>query len=246
MSVRVLCSFVERKRIVEKWHKYAPDLWWGDPLDVRFYLCSRLKKLRDVRILDVGCGAGIILSEIPDDGNVKVGVDLSKKFLDVAKLLNKNSDFVLADMHHLPFRDGVFNFVIVACSFSVFDCAVPERLAKTSQPQRLVEQVYRSLVKRGTLLLTTPNREHRVYEKSNKADRQTLNRLLIPYFIFKTFGYNPLPRPVDTFVRFSCSSRLRGLNILSGTLTAKILAFISKAQLFRGKGKFFFVVGEKR
>ena len=71
------------------------------------------------RILDAGCGSGLFFEEVAAHSRTMVGVDISRKLLRKAK---KQADafgnvFVLqADADHLPFADGVFDFVF---SFTV-------------------------------------------------------------------------------------------------------------------------------
>lgn len=77
-----------RKSVINKFKQYAPNLWWGDGLDVRFHIISILRRISHKRILDIGCGIGVILSEIPNT-NWKVGLDISKKVLKIARKIDR-------------------------------------------------------------------------------------------------------------------------------------------------------------
>jgi len=63
-------------------------------------------------ILDVGCGIGLLreyLRELGFDG-LYIGLDiLEDRIVEARKSRDPSSDLVLADAHHLPFRDRVFD-----------------------------------------------------------------------------------------------------------------------------------------
>ena len=69
--------------------------------------------LRDVElILDVGCGIGLLreyLRGLGFDG-LYIGLDiLEDRIMEARKSRDPSSDLILADAHHLPFRDRVFD-----------------------------------------------------------------------------------------------------------------------------------------
>lgn len=63
-------------------------------------------------ILDLGCGAGLISSELARRGRV-IGVDLSSEQLRLARARVPAASFVLADMSELEVRDGVVDAIAV-------------------------------------------------------------------------------------------------------------------------------------
>ena len=68
------------------------------------------------RILDCGCGTGILLEKMVDSVQVAVGVDPSPKMLEKAKLrLGQVSNIALvcADIDLLPFSEGAFRHVFM-------------------------------------------------------------------------------------------------------------------------------------
>lgn len=93
--------------------------------------------------LDIGCGKGLITSQIAAKYDIKmIGIDLSKRH-------DKGDAFLLADGTRLPFRDGVFS--LVTC-FSLIEHVLEEPRAE------LYLEVYRVLCHRGHLLIQLPNR----------------------------------------------------------------------------------------
>jgi len=68
------------------------------------------------RILDCGCGTGIFLEKVAGGVQFAVGVDLSPKMLERAKLRLgqiSNVELVCADIDFLPFSEGTFRHVFM-------------------------------------------------------------------------------------------------------------------------------------
>lgn len=65
---------------------------WGDNLDVRYYVCKKLKQIKDKSILDIGCGQGYLASYI-DESNDYLGIDTDWKDIQEAKESNPNKIF---------------------------------------------------------------------------------------------------------------------------------------------------------
>ena len=71
------------------------------------------KDLRGIRILDAGCGTGVLSRMLDERGAEVVGVDISEKLIEVAKnrsSLNKNIEYFAGDMKEQSF--GNFDYII--------------------------------------------------------------------------------------------------------------------------------------
>ena len=71
------------------------------------------KDLRGARILDAGCGTGVLSRMLDEKGAEVVGVDISEKLIEVAKnrsSLNKNIEYFAGDMKEQSF--GNFDYII--------------------------------------------------------------------------------------------------------------------------------------
>jgi len=63
-------------------------------------------------VLDYGCGGGWLSRLMCKWGFSVIGIDLNRKLVKVAKLISRESDFIVCDAMKLPFRNDVFDFVI--------------------------------------------------------------------------------------------------------------------------------------
>lgn len=65
----------------------------------------------DSLILDVGCGPGRDAKRFVDLGHRVIGIDLSEKLLDIARLHAPGANFHYMDLQHLRFPDASFDGV---------------------------------------------------------------------------------------------------------------------------------------
>ncbi|MCW4055053.1 MAG: methyltransferase domain-containing protein [Candidatus Bathyarchaeota archaeon] len=75
---------------------------------------DRLKITHDSRVIDVGCGSGLLFNHIAAQAQIVIGVDLSEKLLIHAKERARdfrNIHLIQADADHLPFKNNNFNVV---------------------------------------------------------------------------------------------------------------------------------------
>ncbi|MDY0095599.1 MAG: class I SAM-dependent methyltransferase [Candidatus Vecturithrix sp.] len=108
------------------------------------------EKHRTLRILEIGCGAGLLCFDLARSAKTVVGIDISHFVLDFANKVKEylhcdNVFFQPGDAEHLAFDDDSFD--VVVCS---------EVLEHLIEPQRALAEMRRVLKKEGTLILTTP------------------------------------------------------------------------------------------
>ncbi len=88
------------------------------------WLTSHLPDSKDKTLLDIGCGNGALLKELSPMINCGIGVDISPKILDKAKLLNtsnKNLEFRELNGPELPVQDHSVDVVTSLLSFRYLD-----------------------------------------------------------------------------------------------------------------------------
>jgi SAM-dependent methyltransferase len=121
---------------VEEWHiQFTRQARWTRA--VRNQLYRRVNLLRAERVLDVGCGTGVITEEMAARCKGQVtGVDVDAAMTAFAQDHGGQAEYRVGDAHQLDFPDGHFD--VVACHFLlmwVSDPALAVReMARVTRP----------------------------------------------------------------------------------------------------------------
>ncbi len=186
----------DRDKIKAKIQSISPQRWWGDEFDVRFFLISKLKNLKNKKILDVGGGIGIICSEI-DKTNLRINLDTSFDDLIICKdRFDSNIQNICASMTNLPFREKSFDVVICANLLEVGKYVdiqndnVVELDKKNRYPtvDKILSEISKVIDSNGVLYLTTPNNAY--YNKIKLTYEELKDSLYKRFVNSKIFFYN--------------------------------------------------------
>jgi ubiquinone/menaquinone biosynthesis C-methylase UbiE len=131
------------------------------------------KFARDSFVLDVACGVGYGSNYLSKMASQVVGGDLSSRAIQIGKKHNErreNLDLMVLDGTRLPFKDSAFDVVL---SF--------ETIEHIKEYERLLKEYVRVLKEKGTLVLSTPN----------KDVMSPLDKLSYSYHV-KEFGLNEI------------------------------------------------------
>jgi 2-polyprenyl-6-hydroxyphenyl methylase/3-demethylubiquinone-9 3-methyltransferase len=103
----------------------------------------------NVRVLDVGCGAGFLANHLAREGFEVTGIDASESSIQVARQYDATGmvNYEVGDAYHLPFDDASFEVV----------CAM-DFLEHVDAPGRVVDEVARVLKPGGLFFFHTFNR----------------------------------------------------------------------------------------
>jgi 2-polyprenyl-6-hydroxyphenyl methylase / 3-demethylubiquinone-9 3-methyltransferase len=147
--------------IDNQWYDDLGDSWWDadgkvGPLHsinpARFdYFKSVAGELRGKRVLDVGCGGGILAECFAREGALVTGIDLSRPSVAAAnrhsKLTNLSIDYANAVAEGMPFLDSSFDIVVSA-----------DFLEHASNLDFVISECSRMLKPSGLFLYDTINR----------------------------------------------------------------------------------------
>ncbi|OLB92338.1 MAG: hypothetical protein AUH25_00720 [Thaumarchaeota archaeon 13_1_40CM_38_12] len=144
----------------------------------------RIKLQNEHRVLEVGCGSGVLGNWIRNKCASYTGVDVSffmlKKFL----TLSQNPDIVLSSSNFLPYRDHLFNTVIMN--------SVTMYLPNRELLETTLSEIERVVSKEGVIFIgenITPSRyywEFNWFQNLNTIQQQ----LVKPYIRFRKWLAN--------------------------------------------------------
>lgn len=97
---------------------------------------------KEGRHLDVGCGTGLVLCGLPDQG---VGLDINKWALEKAKVHAPKTQLVQADADYLPFRRNSFSTITIF-----------EVLEHIDKPRHVFKEICQVLDTSGILIGSVP------------------------------------------------------------------------------------------
>ena len=118
---------------------------------------------RHPRVLDVGCGTGIMSVKLAASGRQTLGVDLSPAMIHRARRKRAaNLDFIVGDAEHLPVEDGAFDAVVNLISLHHYPHA-----------DRALREFHRVLRPGGRLVLVIFDRNSHYIKLSQWVNRWT-------------------------------------------------------------------------
>jgi len=107
-------------------------------------------KIKGKRVLDVGCGDGVLSFFLAKRGAKVVGIDISKEAINFAckkcrKIENLNLEFLIASAYRVPFKNESFDYVVSS-----------EVIEHLKYPEKMLFEVRRVWNKKGRIIITTP------------------------------------------------------------------------------------------
>jgi len=136
-------------------HKLAIKIFGVPHIGFRIrtkYILNMLDLKKCGKVLDVGCGIGLLALYLATKGFEMYGVDLNKEKIDAAKRINQKLDlkvnFKCASILDLPFEGDKFDNVI--CS---------EVLEHVEDDQKAIHELSKVLKKEGLLIVTVPSKD---------------------------------------------------------------------------------------
>jgi len=208
--------------MVDKYLARGPDYHWkavtGNRVDLqylaRYNLALKILRpnLKNSRVLDAGCGDGVLSYMLAREGAEVYGIDVSEKALEVAKTRCRNARFYRASIYSLPFPDKFFDHI--ACL---------EVIEHLTDPDRALTELRRVWKGSGKIIVTTPiyrgnpSSDHiREYTEPEFAELIRRNfpeeRLKIIKFgvslppklrEFRIAGYSPIPALIKVVHRLT-------------------------------------------
>ena len=105
------------------------------------------------KVLDLGCGTGMLLSELARRSEFVVGIDSSSEMLELARKRRDSTALVLADADYLPFANRSFDAVVSVTL-----------LQNMPNPKATIREVARVAKPGGIVIMTTLKHKHSLGE----------------------------------------------------------------------------------
>lgn len=182
------------KKILKLWKEIGIKNFWGDNLDVRFYLISLLKEKQFDVLLDISSNYGVMLNEC--NSQLCIGLDYFREFLIKSKEYFPDLKNIQASSEFLPFRNNSINAIVLAHSLPGWDFPLDTYVKKNGEIARkeIFRDIHRILKPRGKLYITTVNGEHIYYRDKEKANLDKIISYLDGlFYVEEVIGWNPLP-----------------------------------------------------
>jgi len=132
----------QKRKIIRRYDLTAQlyDVRYAEEQEIKYKTAlERLNVARNSRVLDVGCGTGLLFSHVAAKAQTIVGADISGKLLLQAKerVRNfRNVHLVQADSDYLPFKDNRFSVVF---AFTMLQ-NLPDPLETLKEIKRIAER----------------------------------------------------------------------------------------------------------
>lgn len=179
------------REIYEKFKIVGINHFYGDFFDSRVYVSHLLSNLKTDNVLDIGCGAGVLLSCMPPC--FKVGIDMNLDALKQIKKLDDSIEAVLGDAQYLPFKTNTFSTITAMHLFPVINILGGDW-------KKSIDEVKRVAKNKNLLFVAGANRTSKHFKNTHSLeDRQEYltpdeqKNILEKNYDVKLEGFGPHP-----------------------------------------------------
>ena len=147
--------------MLNEWKKVGFQYFWGDYLDSRFYVASMISKKKSDLILDIGCGAGVLLHFA--NSKFKIGIDGDWASLKAAHSLYPSLNLIQADVRYLPLKDNFFDNALAI--------GIIPALENKKEREFLCNEIHRILNFGGKVIIMGSNRRSKHFKSTHTAEQ---------------------------------------------------------------------------
>ncbi|MBN1903210.1 class I SAM-dependent methyltransferase [Candidatus Sumerlaeota bacterium] len=134
----------------EKMYNQENAYWWFQGRKkILFKMIEHYGLLKDgnARVLDIGCGTGLILQSI-SSRSIAIGMDFSRKAISYCRRRNIR-DLLLGDVSNLPIKDSSVDLILAL-----------DLMEHIEDDEGLMKEIYRTLKPKGYILATVPAHQY--------------------------------------------------------------------------------------
>ena len=124
------------------------ELYGNEQIAKLMFAVSKGLNFLGKKVIDVGCGSGIITEKILEmEAREVVGIDISEELIKIAKRRVKDAKFIVADALKIPFENKYFDLCV---SFTVMQDIPKERWKKfVDECIRVAREAWITVLKRN-------------------------------------------------------------------------------------------------
>lgn len=146
--------------------KYLSKKWWETQgpyktlhfiNNTRFNYIRNKAKINEKKILDIGCGGGILSEKLKTHGGIVTGIDISNELINIAKIHNKNNniEYYNCDILELKTKQNK-KYDIITCM---------EVLEHVKNQDSFIKTCKQKLKNKGSLFISSLNKNINTYIK---------------------------------------------------------------------------------
>lgn len=164
---------VEASEIKAKYDKDYKDRKFGGGGYTSKWILKLLSPVKGRRLLDIGCGQGLLLKEAQRLGIDACGIDISSEAIKLASANSPSSDIICGDAHRLNWDDDYFDYITNIGSLEHFE-----------KPELCFKEMKRVINKDGKVCIMLPN----LYYYRHIIDKVLSNKAPTSYQIIERFA----------------------------------------------------------
>ena len=134
------------KEVKTSYDRDYKDGKFGGPSLTHRWILDLLKVKPEKKLLDIGCGQGLLLHEAQKKGLKTYGIDISSEAVKLARVNSPESDLVCGDAAKLPWENAKFDYITNIGSLEHF-----------RDPEGCLSQMKRTLKPEGEAVVMLPN-----------------------------------------------------------------------------------------
>jgi ubiquinone/menaquinone biosynthesis C-methylase UbiE len=166
-----------RKNVIKEFSSEASLKEYGGVVHAGLWDSEKIlikKYFKKGKVLDLGCGTGRTTLPLKKMGYDVIGVDLTPKFIDIAKKSSKGIKFEVGDATQLKFKNEIFDNVLFSFNGIM-------QIPGKDNREKAFREIYRVLKKGGSFIFTTDYKRLRKFHIWSKR--------AIEHYVLKHFGY---------------------------------------------------------
>lgn len=143
----------KQKDLTKKYFSELSKDYNGKWYKKRYTLDTRDKRVAEMidekgkKILEIGCGIGVLADMLQKKGNSVCACDISQEMINEAKKLNPNIDFSIQDIESLTYKDNSFDYVVTIGVLEYLD-----------YDDKALKEIFRVLKKGGYAIIEFNNK----------------------------------------------------------------------------------------